>query len=308
MPQNQNIQLKISNLILLLLISACAVSGDPTVTPSPSAEVTETEASITPSRTSAPTLEATITPHPTWTPLPTLPADEAIALAEELYATNAGCRLPCWWGITPGVTTWEEARQFYETFATEIIRDKSTQITERGVSYTETRYIVRYAVAGEYPVGAVGLYVIDGVISTIRMGRLRLQHTIQLHQMLEEYGPPTQIFVRTFSDAPFRPLPFILILFYEDQGILAMYDYDAERIGDILQSCPMPVGTVLWLWSQIIEMDDEDIEFRALGPDPNTLLRLLEDVTDYTIESFYQTFKEADNEDRIVTLIEYWEQ
>ena len=289
--------------IMMLGLSA----GCSTMIPSPSDPATYTVASKTPTSPNVPAFEATKTPHMTWTPLPTLPADKALALVEELYVTNTGCRLPCWWGITPGITSWEEAKQFFSTFATEIIQSESTQITEKGVSYTETRYILRYVVAGEYPVGAVSLHVINGGISFIQMGRLRIQHTIQLHQLLEEYGPPTQIFISTFSDLPLRPLPLTLVIFYDDQGIMAMYDYDAERIGDILRSCPMPVGTVLWLWSQDIEMDDEDIEFRVLGTDPNTSLRLLEDVTDYTIETFHQIFREADNETCLVTPIEFWD-
>jgi hypothetical protein len=126
--------------------------------------------------------------------------------------------------------------------------------------------------------------------------------------MLAEYGPPTQIFLWTLADVPGRPLPFTLVLFYEDLGILAKYTYDnAERIDDVIQSCPKPVGIILWLWSQIIEMDFEDIELIAISEDPPFPLKPLEEITDYTIESFYQTFKDAQNETCIVTLVEHWE-
>ena len=216
--------------------------------------------------------------------------------------------MPCWWGITPGVTSWEEARQFFATFATEIIQGETTQINERGITYSETLYIPRYATGREPPSLAVGGFrVIYGGISSIQIGRLHIDYSIQLDQMLEVYGPPTQIFMKTFSNAPEFPLPFTLVLFYEDQGIMAIYDYDAERVGDVIRSCPMPVGTVLWLWSQIIEMDDGDIEFRALGPDPSKPLRLLEEVTDYTIDSFHQTFKDASNQTCIITPVEHCE-
>ena len=301
MPNTMKVGIRnITILLAITLLTTCSPPA-PTATEQP-------EPISTPTNTSTPTFEATIIPDPTWTPLPTLSADEAIALAEELYATNAGCRLPCWWGIMPGVTTWEETRQFYETFATEIIQNKSIQITERGVTYTATRYIVRFALGGDYHVNGQSIYVIDGVVSTIDFGRLTLEYTIGLHQMLEEYGMPTQIFLWTVADGPFRPLPFTLILLYEDQGILGKYTYDnAERLEDIIQSCPKPVGTILWLWSQIIEMDFHDIEFIAVSEDPPYPLGLLEDVTDYTVESFHQTFKDPSNETCIETPVKHWE-
>jgi hypothetical protein len=34
----------------------------------------------------------------------------------ELLENNAGCRLPCWWGIIPGQTKGIEAQRFLETF------------------------------------------------------------------------------------------------------------------------------------------------------------------------------------------------
>ena len=302
-------------LFLLLLMTSCSelenqqstaeistISGRTlpatwTLSPSPTSTYT-----LTPTIT----VTATSTSAPTWTPLPTLPAEDALAIVEELDATNAGCRLPCWWGITPGVTSWEEARQFFATFATEIIQSDSIQISEKGVTYIETRNIVRYPIGGDPFSLVVGLYVIEGLISEIQLGTL--QYPSQLHQILEEFGPPTQIFLWTLSNAPFRPLPFILLLFYEDQGILAMYPYNnAEDIGDNIRSCPLSLGAYIWLWSKSIEMDDEDIEFRALGPDPTTPLRLLEDVTDYTIDSFHQTFKDASNQTCIITPVEHWE-
>jgi hypothetical protein len=45
----------------------------------------------------------TVPPSPTL--VPTLTADQEQALVLDLLQNNAGCRLPCWWGFTPGKTT-----------------------------------------------------------------------------------------------------------------------------------------------------------------------------------------------------------
>jgi hypothetical protein len=44
----------------------------------------------------------------------TLDSEEAQKLVQKLLENNGGCKLPCWWGITPGKTTWAEARQILE--------------------------------------------------------------------------------------------------------------------------------------------------------------------------------------------------
>lgn len=101
MPRFQAIQLNIAILSLLLLISACAVPGSTTATPSPSALITST---------AAPSVVPSITSVPTYTTAPTLPLDEAKAFAADLLINNAGCSLPCWWGFIPGETPWETIR------------------------------------------------------------------------------------------------------------------------------------------------------------------------------------------------------
>jgi hypothetical protein len=49
---------------------------------------------------------------PTYTSLSKTP-EESI---KELYFTNGGCLYPCWWGITPGITTYEELLLLSEQF------------------------------------------------------------------------------------------------------------------------------------------------------------------------------------------------
>jgi hypothetical protein len=52
----------------------------------------------------------------TLTPEPTLSSENAQSLTKKLLITNAGCKPPCWWGLTPGKTSLEEIRSFFSTF------------------------------------------------------------------------------------------------------------------------------------------------------------------------------------------------
>ena len=51
----------------------------------------------------------------TSTTQPTLLPAEKESTIKELMATNAGCSLPCFWGITPGVTDWKTAAKFLQS-------------------------------------------------------------------------------------------------------------------------------------------------------------------------------------------------
>lgn len=89
-----------------------SIRNSVTQTPIPNLLPTETEQR---SPTKIPPLAPSGLP-PTWTPLPTYSADQARQVTIDLYNENP-CRLPCWWGISPGDTSWLNAWQFLGQFA-----------------------------------------------------------------------------------------------------------------------------------------------------------------------------------------------
>jgi hypothetical protein len=275
-------------------------SGTMTMTPLPS--LTRTPE---PSSTPLPSLTPTQTPAVTWTPLPTLPVEEAQALIQDLLENNAGCRLPCWWGIVPGETSWQEAHQFLAPFATKFEQGGSGQIVEGGITYQTTNYTVAYEIVGEPRGGGAGFGVKNGIVDLIYVGPNSTIRSYQLHQLLTNYGKPNDIFVETFSNLPDGYLPFRLALFYSEQRILAEFEYEAQRADDMLKGCPQPIGPQLSLWGANKVLTEEDIQRQISGPDTDPPLSL-EEVTDMSIETFYQTFKNPAYEACIETPVELW--
>ena len=97
-----------------LLIQGCVLPGmiQITATPSP-VDVTITQTAtntITPvpspshTHTSSPNLIPSSTPSPTDIP------ERVTEFIREMLETNGDCDLPCWWGITPGETSWTELK------------------------------------------------------------------------------------------------------------------------------------------------------------------------------------------------------
>jgi hypothetical protein len=143
---SRNIRTTFMALIITCSLLACVRSEPhpdaPTTTPSPLETKTIPTATTQPATSttistpspsplpSMPTRWPTVTPRPTntpspqpsvtWTALPTLWTLEVQKTVTAFYENNGGCELPCWWGITPGKTTWLEARAKLSPLATEL--------------------------------------------------------------------------------------------------------------------------------------------------------------------------------------------
>ncbi|HSO27674.1 MAG TPA: hypothetical protein VLS48_06360, partial [Anaerolineales bacterium] len=115
-------------------------TGAPTKTVRPTRTIRST-LTPRPTRTHRPTATITVTPTVTKTPtfqpiirtrVTNLDRDQASSLAFELMKTNGGCRLPCWWGLTPVQTDWHEAEAFLASMVVEfyIIENKDYTYAE----------------------------------------------------------------------------------------------------------------------------------------------------------------------------------
>jgi hypothetical protein len=251
------------------------------------------------------TMTATIYPTPslpaltpTWTPLPTLPPEKAQELISELMETNNGCRLPCWWGITPGETSWAEARQFFNTFAKEI---HVSQRRDHGI-------LVVYDIEGSTREGGIGLWLNkENVIEKILTGPLSLKESFGIDKLLNNYGPPSEVLIRATPSFPSKDLPFIVVLFYPHDHFLAIYDLFAKEVKSDLIACPKDQKPQIILWSPSEEWTNERVQAEVLGVSPSRLLHPLDEVTDLRVEDFYQIFSKQDNDSCIETPVEKWE-
>jgi hypothetical protein len=85
----------ITAVLSLVLLCGCLPGNHPTTSPNPMTKMVGTFSVTT---------EPTIVPTNSFTPIPTMLSDEAHTLVREYLKNGSDCRLPCWLGITPGVT------------------------------------------------------------------------------------------------------------------------------------------------------------------------------------------------------------
>ncbi len=267
-------------LLLVLLVSVACSSKPviPTVSPlgSPASPIITSSATATLAPSPTPTPLATITPtslttatftsvpKPTRTrvsrptPGPTLTNDEEQTLVLNLLKENGGCRLPCWWGFTPGETAWTTAERFFLSHGKKIGEYANSQVTVHGVDF----YIPNHGSQINQDYYTANGDVID--IITVRAvppvrdeklayGDAQLAKDwgpYLLPRMLITYGQPSEVFLETFTGTPDggQP-PFSLLLYYPEKGILVRYYGPAEEEGKTLRVCPSQADISLWLWS-----------------------------------------------------------
>src|SRR3972149_2562983 len=180
-----------------------------------------------------------ITPTFLSSPLPTMDSIEALKYVQNLFLTNGGCRLPCWWGVEPGKTGGNEAKRFLTTFIKRIGQGESLTITEGGETYFTTNYSAYFDVNNHEEEGRIIFDLKNEIVAVITVDPVGTELAYALPKLLTAYGKPKDVYILTYQHAPFPFIPFSLVLFYQDQGILAYYELEAQRNGEDVEACSL---------------------------------------------------------------------
>jgi hypothetical protein len=229
------------------------------------------------------TTTPTIRPSSTWTEMPTLSSDKANALVMDLLQHNAGCQLPCWWGITPGSASWSTVSQFLGKFAEEIWKGNKS-------------YVVTYNIPDRVQKGEIGFFYNKDTIHMIFIAPEGTDISYQLHQLLATYGEPDEVWLQGWPYNDEHVPHFALLIVYHE-GILARYEGIATSTDIKTRICTQESGPELTLWDPARE--DEDKFIQDLMSRQNDLwgapkFQLIQDVTDLDVKTFYEIMQNPD--------------
>lgn len=233
--------------------------------------------------------------------------DETKKIVRDLLENNAGCQLPCWWGITPGKTTWSEARQILEQVSLSIgvAGQESDEIFSVSVHallpypYTFATYMEHF------------YSVKNGIVDYISVYNFDLAPNYSLPNLLEAYGQPNEVWVRTLPKAERGIQHFIIDVFYRELGILVEYSTGdpMKEVGGKLQNCLITEmdSPFLHLWSP----ETQNLSFQEAKkfidttnlPEPKPLL----EATGMDVKTFYETFKNSETDVCLETPKNLWQ-
>ncbi len=215
--------------------------------------------------------------------------EEGQKLVQKLLEDNGGCKLPCWWGIIPGKTTWVDARQILEKVSLFVSGQESENDFYANVN-AYLPYPHDFATYMEHLYG-----VNDGIVEYIRVYNFDLAPNYFLPNLLESYGQPDGIWIRTFSKAERGIQNYTVDVFYQEMGILVEYSTGEplKEIDGKLRNCLINEmdSPFLHLWSpetQALSFPEAKkfIDTTNL-PEPKSLL----EATGMDVETFYETFR-----------------
>lgn len=304
------------SLFFVAIVSGCAqpVQGTPTLTLGlPTIPVTMTIAAetITPTLTSSPTG----TPIPaTPTDVPTLPAEDAHQRLLALLANNNDCSLPCLWGITPGKSSFLEARSillplrdiaetaYFDPASPDSISPLIVENNQR--LYTDIAYLynandvitlMRFrALEEELSQDEYGNQLTTPIYGSPEFIQ-RIEY-YSLSHLLSEQGIPTSVMISrelTYENNR-RSFLINIVVLYPNQGIWAKYTtwMDENAVGSNIRSCPVnarvemnltPTGNPESFYT-LLDRTDWGVTKGEYKP--------LDEATSMSVEEFYQTFSQ----------------
>ena len=226
-----------------------------------------------------------------------------------MLGTNAGCELPCWWGITPGETKWEMVPEIFGVYGITGHLYRNTTLSygfdpPRG----ERRYYYNLVFHLTHQEGLVhSIRIQSQVLGDLKTNRFPQDwQRYALHQVLSRYGQPSQVMLEFWPNPPGPYYPYSLLVFYDHQGILIRYGGSAIP-GEPFRMCP-----------KLEEIDYLNLWLRPPGEGPSLLeladldraelaqMLPLEEATGMGIQTFYETFREADATVCLESPVEVW--
>ncbi|MDH5507610.1 MAG: hypothetical protein OEZ02_10350, partial [Anaerolineae bacterium] len=166
----------------------------------------------------------------------------------DLLENNGGCRLPCFWGITPGETTWSEAYALLAPLSWDVWVNTKNAPRRLGLAI---QYYVPEDIDDNESM-SLTLKAKDGIVE-----RIWADATISLSKLLTDYGKPAEvrIVVSTYMSPPYD---VNVGIYYPEQHILAIYHDGYSKLS--------PSGNIIACFDENDEWDFNNIRLISWSP------------------------------------------
>jgi len=232
--------------LFLLILAMLLVDGCVMQTPPPAIEQATTTQTIMPTflptqtRTPFPSHTSTIN-EPTFTPGPTLTATETNDLINRINSPDGICSLPCWAGITPGKSHWNDVFSFLDSFS---------KIRKHSLSQPKgyTLFVSTSETSIDDEIWFATIYLDENSIVEFLNGNgIR----ISISELLTKYGKPDEIRLFILGVLPEDKIEeFSLLIIYREMGFFLVFESETTN-QPMLDICPplAKIGSNFWTWN-----------------------------------------------------------
>lgn len=234
---------------------------------------TATETAAFSTLTAAPVSTSTmnVTLVPSSTPLPSL-VDESSFLEFISFTKNGVCKLPCWAGVYPGESNWDETLLALSPMKS--IANFKTHLGGEG-AFGKENVIVWFlsgnnvTIDGNIHAVATNQNVVSMIYMTVagssmpstgNLSRsLPLPPNFDLQSVLREYGIPSMVFIYTDIHHDQAPLPLKILLIYSQNQFYITYYREAKLSGHMVVACDPDVLLELVVVDSKDKLISEDV-------------------------------------------------
>lgn len=139
---------------------------------------------------------------------------------------NPLCKLPCWWTIIPGETTWNDTKKVLQ------LLNETPTLYEKDEDYSA--YDVTYYVSENSHFINLRLHINKNIVEYISINNFIDQADINSRfkmyspkNIVEEYGVPSRIYLRTYINNK----SYSMSLFYDEKSFLITYAGTITNVG-----------------------------------------------------------------------------
>lgn len=277
----------------IFFVTACTPSGSNTLTIPASTPTTIANPTATVSPIN--TIAASITPEE-------FQIEETRSAVLELLKSNKGCKLPCFLGITPGQTSWNEAHEFLKTFSVQ----HSNPSGEEDFFYSNY-YLPAIDIYGDYDLN-LELAVLNGIVYGISVHDFDIP-SFQLNNFLLANGKPDEIWVFTNNSSPSGNdnVGFLVSLYYKNQQMLANFGRGQAIIdSEWLNGCIMHSPSLrIWAWDESLNFPETTFnDLDVIQYSWKTISEATQGKID--TDKFYSSFSNPDTEPCFQTPRNIW--
>jgi hypothetical protein len=293
-------------MLVMTLSSGCGQSSVDEKTPS---SITN----VSPTRTIKPILTATPSPISTQTAIPTLDEEQAQDRLLELLTNNGDCRLPCLWGIMPGLSSYQEARTILRplTSVSQSTHLNSASTDDISPIYTDGDVTISISIAYIYTASGIVSSIAfragatqenkDGYISVFDSEIFgRRASAYMLPNILSGQGKPEAVLISTVGGYERgQNVPGVyLLLFYPNQGLFVSYTTARQLAGGNVRGCLAnaqvdlrlyPAGQPDTFASNLAQTQWKNL-WPVHGDSPNW--KSIENASSMNLEQFYEIFRQ----------------
>ena len=194
-------------------------------------------------------------------PTYTLTIKEKQQVLEKKFINNGNCDLPCYWGITPGVTSWEEASIIFSSIGIIYGPGGSKNVLSYGPFFKDMQE--------KFQEMLPDFRVRDGIVIAILTNSSWVSKNFDytLSGLLVKFGIPEEIWVEAINTSLDNQPYYNLVLWYPSKGIYFELNGNASIDKEFLSICPQKMITrepyLPWL---VLWNPNEKVNFKQFGP------------------------------------------